>query len=155
MAIRNKRRKRRRGKSPSRPGYIYMMYNGDDYKLGLSGNPEDRLEEVNKSTPNTQVELIHYTWVLNMKAAENKLHSLFGDKNVTWKGDGATEWFNLNGLEYLVCLAWFPVLTVVPFFRIAIWSTIIFILGWAYLESVNYQLSIPDAWQQAWQHYTH
>ena len=141
---------RRKSKSPRRPGYIYMMYNGDDYKLGLSINPAERLEEVDKSTPGCKVRLIHSTWVVNMAEAEDKLHNLFGDKNVTWEGDGATEWFNLNGLEYVVCLAWFPVLTVSPFIRAAIWTVIIFILGWAYLESTNYQLEIPETWKQ-WQ----
>lgn len=125
-----------------------MMYNGDDYKLGLSSDPQKRLEQVDESTPGCKVRLIHCTWVFNMSAAENKLHSLFRDKNVMWEGDGATEWFNLNGLEYVVCLAWFPVLTVAPFVNMAIWATIIFILAWAYLESG--QLQILEIWKQ-WQ----
>jgi hypothetical protein len=95
------------------PGYIYLMkaigYGGiipgcliGRYKIGLSRNPEARLEQLLSAQPCCDIEIIHTVTVESMADAESELHSVFKNSNV--KLAKSREWSNLNPLQVQQCI---------------------------------------------------
>ncbi|MBW4450062.1 MAG: GIY-YIG nuclease family protein [Spirirestis rafaelensis WJT71-NPBG6] len=95
------------------PGKIYLMkavgYGGiipgvliGRYKIGLSRNPDARLEQLLSAQPCCDIEIIHTVYVEDMAKTEHELHSVFRNSNV--KLAKSREWFNLNPLQVQQCL---------------------------------------------------
>ena len=95
------------------PGYIYLMkamgYGGilpgiliGRYKIGLSRNPETRLNQLLSAQPCCNIEIIHTVAVANMAEVEGELHKIFKHSNV--KLLKSREWFNLNPLQVKQCV---------------------------------------------------
>ncbi len=74
-------------------GYVYLMTNGKDYKIGLTASePQDRQRQL--QTGNSEkIDLIAYTICKDMNGLEYKLHKVFTSK----RKNG--EWFNLDENE--------------------------------------------------------
>jgi len=71
-------------------GYVYLMTNGSDYKIGLtSSDPKDRKKQLQTGS-SEQINLIAYTICSDMNSLENKLHNKFSSKR------RLGEWFALN-----------------------------------------------------------
>lgn len=90
------------------PGQIYLMkaigYGGiipgcliGRYKIGLSRNPEARLDQLLSSQPCCDIEIIHTVNVADMGEMESELHEIFRKSNV--KLVKSQEWFNFNPLQ--------------------------------------------------------
>lgn len=95
------------------PGKIYLMkaigYGGiipgvliGRYKIGLSRNPENRLDQLLSAQPCCDIEIIHTVAVANMAEVEGELHNVFKNSNV--KLAKSREWFNLNPLQVQQCI---------------------------------------------------
>lgn len=72
------------------------------YKIGLSRNPEVRLEQLLSAQPCCDVEIIHTVAVEDMALVEGELHRVFKNSNV--KLIKSREWFNLNPLQVHRCI---------------------------------------------------
>lgn len=71
-------------------GYVYLMTNGRDYKIGLtSSEPEARKRQLQTGS-SEQIRLVAYTICKDMNSLENKLHTQFASKRK------AGEWFELS-----------------------------------------------------------
>lgn len=95
------------------PGKIYLMkaigYGGiipgclvGRYKIGLSRNPEARLDQLLSAQPCCDIEIVHTIDVEDMAEVEGELHQIFKNSNV--KLLKSREWFNLNPLQVQQCL---------------------------------------------------
>lgn len=95
------------------PGKIYLMraigYGGlipgcliGRYKIGLSINPDARLEQLLSSQPCTDITLIHTVDVADMVEVESELHQIFKNSNV--KLAKSREWFSLNPFQVQKCI---------------------------------------------------
>ena len=95
------------------PGKIYLMkaigYGGiipgcliNRYKIGLSRNPETRLDQLLSAQPCCDIEIIHTVDVADMAEVESELHIIFKNSNV--KLLKSREWFNLNPLQVQRCI---------------------------------------------------
>lgn len=95
------------------PGKIYLMkaigYGGlipgclmGRYKIGLSRNPEARLDQLHSAQPCCDIEIIHTVDVDNMAEVERELHDIFKNSNV--KLIKSREWFNLNPIQVQRCI---------------------------------------------------
>jgi hypothetical protein len=95
------------------PGKIYLMkaigYGGiipgcliGRYKIGLSRNPDARLDQLLSSQPCCDIEIVHTVDVENMAENEQILHDIFKNSNV--KLVKSREWFNLNPLQVQYCI---------------------------------------------------
>jgi hypothetical protein len=100
-----------KGYSPTRsshdPGYIYLIkavgFHGlipgcylGRYKIGLSRDPNSRLEDFYDNQPPCDLKIIRTIAVRDMKAIETILHKQFQKRRVNLKGRRTSEWFDLN-----------------------------------------------------------
>lgn len=95
--------------SSNEPGYIYLMqaegYHGlipgfylRRCKIGLSRNPELRLENFHSSQPPCNIKILKTVYVQDMADVEARLHQQF--KNCQVKGLAKSrEWFDLNPVQ--------------------------------------------------------
>ena len=95
------------------PGKIYLMkaigYGGlipgcliGRYKIGLSRNPEARLEQLHSAQPCCDIEIVHTVDVEDMAEAEGELHQIFKNSNI--KLIKSQEWFDFNPLQVQRCI---------------------------------------------------
>lgn len=85
-ALRAKPKKETKNQKDER--YVYLIKMGEDYKIGISKDPERRLGEFTLLPKELEKVFIHK--VSNAKLIESELHEIFDEKRV--RG----EWFNLN-----------------------------------------------------------
>jgi hypothetical protein len=95
------------------PGKIYLMkalgYHGlipgcliGRYKIGLSRNPEARLDQLHSNQPPCDLEIVHTIDVDDMALVEKELHQIFKKSNV--KLVKSREYFDLNPLQLQHCI---------------------------------------------------
>lgn len=95
------------------PGYVYLMrakgYHGlvpgcvlYRCKIGLSRNPESRLQTFIDNQPPCDIEIIKTIYVQDMETVESTLHQQFKHCNV--KLVKSREWFDLNPWQYQMAL---------------------------------------------------
>lgn len=88
----------------SKVGFIYILYGGGYYKIGLTNDIDRRLAQISPALPFT-VELVHTIKTDDMVRIEHFLHEKFADKraNGEWfsLSDDDIEW--LKQLEYISC----------------------------------------------------
>ena len=95
------------------PGKIYLMkaigYGGiipgcliGRYKIGLSRNPEARLDQLHSNQPPCDLEIVHTVDVEDMAESEKELHSIFKNSNV--KLVKSREYFDLNPWQVQRCI---------------------------------------------------
>ena len=95
------------------PGKIYLMkalgYHGifpgcliGRYKIGLSRNPEARLDQLHSNQPPCDLEIIHTIDVDDMAETEKYLHTIFKKSNI--KLIKSREYFDLNPLQVQHCI---------------------------------------------------
>ena len=70
-------------------GYIYLLRQGDIFKIGRSKNPSERRRVHNNTSP-VEVSLEHKLHVIDMESAESWLHRRFKQKLIK------NEWFRLT-----------------------------------------------------------
>lgn len=71
-------------------GYVYLMTNGKDYKIGLTGSePKDRMKQLQTGS-SEKISLTAYTICRDMNTLEAELHTLFSSRRK------AGEWFALS-----------------------------------------------------------
>lgn len=73
--------------------YLYIIYNGRHYKIGVSSNPNRRLKQLQTASA-TPLRLIKTYPVESklVKKLEQQLHKMFWQSRTRHKG----EWFNLT-----------------------------------------------------------
>ena len=92
------------------PGYVYLMeaigYHGflpgcylRRVKIGLSRNPQLRLENFIANQPPCDIKILRTIYVEDMKAAEGRLHNQF--QNCKVKLIKSKEWFDFNPWQFL------------------------------------------------------
>jgi hypothetical protein len=95
------------------PGKIYLMravgYGGiipgcliGRYKIGLSRNPEARLDQLLSAQPCCDIEIVHSVAVANMAEVESELHEIFQNSNVPLIK--SEEWFNFTPWQVQRCI---------------------------------------------------
>ena len=84
----DKRKRTRPSVLIQRPSCIYLIRDGDCYKLGLADNPEGRLYDLQVGNPR-QLELVRFWRVDRAPEVEERLHAVFDAYHV--RG----EWFKL------------------------------------------------------------
>lgn len=95
------------------PGYCYLIeavgFHGlipgfylKRYKIGLSRDPEARLDNFERSQFPCEVRIVEQIFTEDMAETESELHKLFEDCNVNLKR--SSEWFDLNTAQYWRCL---------------------------------------------------
>ena len=100
-------------RSDNVPGKIYLMkaigYGGlipgcliGRYKIGLSRNPEARLDQLLSAQPCCDVEIVHTVDVSDMAEVETYLHQTFKNSNV--KLIKSREYFDFNPLQVQRCI---------------------------------------------------
>ena len=104
----NKSTNKRIRKCNMKPGYLYLIEQEQTgfFKIGVSINPEKRLNQLKTSSP-TELKLITKIYTNDMYTLEKLFHKLFVRKNSTlgegkkWKNN--REWFflNLNDINYI------------------------------------------------------
>lgn len=92
------------------PGYIYLM-EAENYhgvipgawlrrcKIGLSRNPEARLDRFHRNQPPCDVRILKTIYVEDMADVESQLHEKFSHCNVELIK--SQEWFDLNPVQFL------------------------------------------------------
>lgn len=78
-----------RPKPQSKPGYVYIITDGQYYKVGISQDPEARLKQFQTSNAN-HLHLVHTRHVPRPKELEEHVHALLSQCNM--RG----EWFELT-----------------------------------------------------------
>ncbi|MHC5854911.1 GIY-YIG nuclease family protein [Nostoc sp.] len=92
------------------PGYIYLMeaerYHGlipgawlRRCKIGLSRDPEARLDRFHRNQPPCDVRILKTIYVEDMAEIESHLHEKFSDCNVDLIK--SQEWFDFNPVQFL------------------------------------------------------
>ncbi len=92
------------------PGYIYLIeaigYHGllpgfylRRCKIGLSKNPQARLQNFIDNQPPCDVQILRTIYVKDMAGVENELHKQFKYCNV--RLTKSKEWFDLNPIDFL------------------------------------------------------
>lgn len=77
----------------SRSGNIYLMQDGDTFKIGRTSRaPEERYKDF--KTGNPDIKLIHHFPARDMYTAEKGLHNKYKSKRIA-----GTEWFKLSGRD--------------------------------------------------------
>ena len=95
------------------PGKIYLMkaigYGGlipgcliGRYKIGLSRNPEARLDQLLSSQPCCDIEIVHTVDVADMAEVESELHQIFKKSNVSLIK--SQEWFSFTPWQVQRCI---------------------------------------------------
>ena len=95
------------------PGKIYLMkaigYGGlipgcliGRYKIGLSRNPETRLDQLLSSQPCCDIEIVHTVDVADMAEVESELHQIFKKSNVSLIK--SQEWFSFTPWQVQRCI---------------------------------------------------
>ena len=95
------------------PGKIYLMkaigYGGlipgcliGRYKIGLSRNPEARLDQLLSAQPCCDISIVHTVAVADMAEVEGELHRVFKNSNV--KLLKSREWFSFNPWQVQRCI---------------------------------------------------
>lgn len=72
------------------------------YKIGLSRNPEVRLDQLLSAQPCCDIEIVHTVDVENMAEVEADLHKVFEKSNV--KLIKSQEWFNFYPWQVQQCI---------------------------------------------------
>ncbi|MBW4607409.1 MAG: GIY-YIG nuclease family protein [Hassallia sp. WJT32-NPBG1] len=72
------------------------------YKIGLSRNPEARLDQLHSAQPCCDIEILHTVAVEDMEYLETKLHDIFKNSNVKLRR--SREWFSLNPIQVQQCI---------------------------------------------------
>lgn len=92
------------------PGYIYLM-SAENYhglipgawlrrcKIGLSRNPEARLDRFHRNQPPCNVKILKTIYVEDMAEIESQLHEKFSHCNVDLIK--SQEWFDFNPAQFL------------------------------------------------------
>lgn len=92
------------------PGYIYLMqcsnlppYIGISFirrcKIGMTSNPEARLQQILSNQPPCDIKIIRAIYVQDMVFEEKKLHNQFKKCNI--KLLKSKEWFDFNPLDFI------------------------------------------------------
>ena len=95
------------------PGKIYLMraigYGGiipgcliGRYKIGLSRNPEVRLDQLLSAQPCCDIEIVHTVDVADMAEIESELHEIFKNSNTPLIK--SQEWFDFYPWQVQRCL---------------------------------------------------
>jgi len=98
-------------RNDNEPGYLYLMealgYHGlvpgcylRRCKIGLSRNPQLRLENFIANQPPCDIKILRTIWVEDMKAVEAKLHNQF--QNCKVKLAKSREWFDLTPWQFVL-----------------------------------------------------
>lgn len=98
-------------RSDNEPGYLYLMqaigYHGlvpgcylRRCKIGLSRNPQLRLENFIANQPPCDIKILRTIYVEDMKAVEAKLHNQF--QNCKVKLAKSREWFDLTPWQFVL-----------------------------------------------------
>ena len=98
-------------KNDHEPGFIYLMeaegYHGlvpgawlRRCKIGLSRNPEARLENFHRNQPPCNVKILKTIYVEDMAEVESELHQQFSQCNVELIK--SQEWFDFNAVQFLM-----------------------------------------------------
>jgi hypothetical protein len=96
-------------RNDNEPGYIYLMeaigYHGilpgrllRRCKIGLSRNPELRLQNFHANQPPCDIRILKTIYVQDMEAVEKKLHEQFRNCNV--RLIRSKEWFDLSPWDF-------------------------------------------------------
>ncbi len=91
------------------PGWVYLMeaegYHGlipgcflRRVKIGLSRNPQKRLDDFHSNQPPCNIRIIRTIFVEDMKKVEDELHEQFKHSSVTLHR--SREWFDLDPLQF-------------------------------------------------------
>ena len=76
----------------------YLVFDGKNYKIGKSKNPDKRLMCLNTSNPSAQLV------ATSNKIDEKSLHEIFDYKRVILPSGKKSEWFSLDGEEVYMVL---------------------------------------------------
>ncbi len=99
-------------RNDSVPGYIYWL-EAENFggwlpgkllrrcKIGLSKNPQKRLDDFHSNQPPCNLKVIRIIWVEDMATVESELHRQFKGCNV--KLHRSREWFDFTPLQFLEC----------------------------------------------------
>lgn len=98
-------------KNDHEPGFIYLMeaegYHGlipgcylRRCKIGLSRNPEARLDNFHRNQPPCNVKILKTIYVEDMADVEGELHQQFSQCNVELIK--SQEWFDFNPVQFLM-----------------------------------------------------
>lgn len=98
-------------KNDHEPGFIYLMeaegYHGlvpgawlRRCKIGLSRNPEARLENFHRNQPPCNVKILKTIYVEDMADVEGELHQQFSQCNVELIK--SQEWFDFNPAQFMI-----------------------------------------------------
>ena len=98
-------------RNDNEPGYIYLMeaigYHGilpgcylRRVKIGLSRNPQLRLENFHANQPPCDIRILRTIYVDDMKSVEEKLHNQFQNSKV--KLAKSREWFDLSPWDFFM-----------------------------------------------------
>lgn len=98
-------------KNDHEPGFIYLMeaegYHGlipgcylRRCKIGLSRNPEARLDNFHRNQPPCNVKILKTIYVEDMADVEGELHQQFSQCNVELIK--SQEWFDFNTVQFLM-----------------------------------------------------
>ena len=98
-------------KNDHEPGFIYLMeaegYHGlipgawlRRCKIGLSRNPEARLDNFHRNQPPCNVKILKTIYVEDMAEVESELHQQFSQCNVELIK--SQEWFDFNPVQFLM-----------------------------------------------------
>ncbi len=78
-----------------RPGWVYIMFDGQIYKIGLSQNPKIRQWYLERDYGH--LEIITAVPVLNMRWLEKTMHDRYQNVRIYRSyGSGKTEWFGFD-----------------------------------------------------------
>lgn len=78
-----------------RPGWVYIMFDGEIYKIGLSQNPKIRKWYLERDYG--QLKIIAVALVLNMRRLEKTMHDRYQNVRIYRNhGSGRTEWFRFD-----------------------------------------------------------
>lgn len=80
------------------PGYVYVIHDNGEYKIGMSASPDKRLKQVRKTE---DAEIVLQMLVPDARLVESILHKHFQDKRI------GGEWFSLDtqDIEYIRSVA--------------------------------------------------
>ncbi|MFS0519783.1 GIY-YIG nuclease family protein [Nostoc sp. UIC 10607] len=98
-------------KNDHEPGFIYLMeaegYHGlipgcylRRCKIGLSRNPEARLDNFHRNQPPCNVKILKTIYVEDMADVEGELHQQFSQCNVELIK--SQEWFDFNPVQFMI-----------------------------------------------------
>jgi|TARA_R100000482_G_scaffold67721_1_gene25341 hypothetical protein len=82
----------------SKKQFVYLMFDGCNYKIGKSQDPNKRLLQL--ATANSNIKLIAYSDMVK----EKYVHDLFASKRLYSPSGRKSEWFDLNETDVVTIL---------------------------------------------------